>query len=134
MKQSLARVDPVSTYIFDEVDAGVGGAIAESMGCVLAQVSREGQVIAVTHLPQIAAFADQHLRVEKRVQGGRTSAGVARLESDQDRRGEVARMLAGATITASAFDHAAALIAAAQVTSRMRVSRGLRAAPPSASG
>ncbi len=64
VKRTLARKDPVSTYVFDEVDAGIGGAVAEAMGRVLADVSRGRQVICVTHLPQVAAFADRHHRVE----------------------------------------------------------------------
>jgi DNA repair protein RecN (Recombination protein N) len=71
-------------------------------------------VICVTHLPQVAAFADSHHRVEKRVRGGRTATSVASLEGAAERRAEVARMLAGVTVTASALDHADALIAAAR--------------------
>jgi len=114
VKRSLSRNDPVATYVFDEVDAGIGGAVAEAMGRVLSEVSRGRQVICVTHLPQVAAFADRHHRVEKRVQGGRTHAAVALLEGDEDRRREVARMIAGATITESALEHAGALIGAAR--------------------
>jgi len=114
VKRTLSRKDPVATYVFDEVDAGIGGAVAEAMGRVLSEVSRGRQVICVTHLPQVAAFADRHHRVEKRIAGGRTRAAVALLEADEDRRREVARMIAGATITDSALDHAAALIAAAR--------------------
>ncbi|HEY6005362.1 MAG TPA: DNA repair protein RecN [Anaeromyxobacter sp.] len=114
VKQTLSRSDPVSTYVFDEVDAGIGGAVAEAMGRVLSEVSLGRQVICVTHLPQIAAFADRHHRVEKRIQSGRTHAAVALLEADEDRRREVARMIAGATITDSALEHAGALIDAAR--------------------
>jgi DNA repair protein RecN (Recombination protein N) len=126
VKRTLARKDPVATYVFDEVDAGIGGAVAEAMGRVLAEVSRGRQVICVTHLPQVAAFADRHHRVEKRVAGGRTHAAVAALEADEDRRREVARMMAGATITDAALEHAAALILAARTPSP---ERGARAAP-----
>lgn len=113
VKRVLARRDPVSTYVFDEVDSGIGGAVAEAMGRTLADVSRGRQVICVTHLPQVAAFAERHLRVEKRVVEGRTSAAVLPL-SEEERRGELARMLAGATVTASALDHAASLLDAAR--------------------
>ena len=81
MKRVLARRDPVPTYVFDEVDAGIGGAVAESMGRVLSDVSRGRQVVCITHLPQVAAFADRHHRVEKTVSGGRTHTTVALLEA-----------------------------------------------------
>ena len=113
IKRALASGDPVTTYVFDEVDAGVGGAIAEAVGRVLCEVSRGRQVICVTHLPQVAAFADVHLLVEKRVHAGRTATTVVPLATPGDRRGEVARMLAGVTVTDSALEHASALLAAA---------------------
>jgi DNA repair protein RecN (Recombination protein N) len=81
----------------------------------------------VTHLPQVAAFADRHLRVEKRVGGGRTRAAVEVLEGDEDRRREVARMIAGATITDSALGHAAALIDAARAPAQERGKRRVSA-------
>jgi DNA repair protein RecN (Recombination protein N) len=127
VKRTLARRDPVATYVFDEVDAGIGGAVAEAMGRVLAEVSRGRQVICVTHLPQVAAFAERHYRVEKRVSAGRTHTAVLGLDDDEARRREVARMMAGATITESALEHAAALIAAARETAPS--DRGRRAAP-----
>jgi DNA repair protein RecN (Recombination protein N) len=127
VKRVLARRDPVSTYVFDEVDSGVGGAVAEAMGRTLADVARGRQVLCVTHLPQVAAFADRHLRVEKRVVDRRTSAGVVPLE-EAERRAELARMLAGATVTASALDHAASLLEAARAAPA-RPSTGRRAAP-----
>jgi DNA repair protein RecN (Recombination protein N) len=126
VKRALMRTDPVPTYVFDEVDSGIGGAVAEAVGRLLAEVSRGRQVLCVTHLPQVAAFADRHHRVEKRVAGGRTAVRVDPLDTDEERRGEVARMLAGQTVTGSALDHAAALIAAARTPGP---SRGRRAAP-----
>ncbi|HET8539121.1 MAG TPA: DNA repair protein RecN [Anaeromyxobacter sp.] len=126
VKRTLSRKDPVATYVFDEVDAGIGGAVAEAMGRVLSEVSRGRQVICVTHLPQVAAFADRHLRVEKRVGGGRTRAAVEVLNGDEERRREVARMIAGLTITESALGHAAALIEAARTPAP---ERGRRPAP-----
>jgi DNA repair protein RecN (Recombination protein N) len=132
VKRSLARSGTVATHVFDEVDAGIGGAVAEAMGRVLAEVSQEGQVICVTHLPQVAAFADRHFRVEKKVTGGRTATRVEPLEGEEDRRQEVARMLAGVTVTASALEHAAELIAGARSPSwssaRPRVTQGSEAA------
>ncbi len=114
VKRTLSRKDPVATYVFDEVDAGIGGAVAEAMGRVLSEVSRGRQVICVTHLPQVAAFADRHHRVEKRVGSGRTHTAVVPLEDDEERRREVARMMAGATITEAALEHAGALILGAR--------------------
>jgi DNA repair protein RecN (Recombination protein N) len=127
VKRTLARKDPVATYVFDEVDAGIGGAVAEAMGRVLSEVSGGRQVICVTHLPQIAAFADRHHRVEKRVAGGRTHTGVALLEAADERRREVARMIAGATITGSALEHAGALIEAAHTPAPERGKRSTAA-------
>jgi DNA repair protein RecN (Recombination protein N) len=87
---------------------------------MLAEVARGRQVLCVTHLPQVAAFADHHLRVEKRVCGGRTTSSVTPLADPGTRREEVARMLAGAQVTASALDHAAALIEGARGAGRAR--------------
>jgi DNA repair protein RecN (Recombination protein N) len=126
VKRTLSRKDPVATYVFDEVDAGIGGAVAEAMGRVLSDVSRGRQVICVTHLPQVAAFADRHHRVEKRVGGGRTHTAVVALEDDGERRREVARMMAGATITDAALEHAGALILAARAPASQQ---GRRSAP-----
>jgi DNA repair protein RecN (Recombination protein N) len=127
VKRALSRADPVRSYVFDEVDAGIGGAVAEAVGRVLAEVARDRQVICVTHLPQVAAFADLHARVEKRVAGGRTTTGVVPLPDDADRRAEVARMLAGQTVTASALEHAAALISAAREPGKPDAGRPPRA-------
>jgi len=124
VKRALSRADPVRSYVFDEVDAGIGGAVAEAVGRALADVARDRQVICVTHLPQVAAFADRHARVEKRVAGGRTTTGVVPLEGEGERRAEVARMLAGQTVTASAIEHAAALIAGARRHGPRRPPRG----------
>jgi len=114
VKRTLARRGPAATHVFDEVDTGIGGAVAEAMGRVLAEVARDGQVVCITHLPQIAAFADRHHRVEKKVSAGRTHTAVSLLEGEEDRRGEVARLLAGSTVTGSALEHAGALIAEAR--------------------
>ena len=128
VKRVLARKDPVATYVFDEVDAGIGGAVAEAMGRVLADVSRGRQVVCVTHLPQVAAFADRHHRVEKAVSGGRTHTGVVLLAAEEERRREVARMMAGLTVTPTALEHAAALIAAARLPPAS-TKQGRRSAP-----
>jgi DNA repair protein RecN (Recombination protein N) len=90
----FAGADPVPTFVFDEVDAGVGGRAAVEIGRRLARLARSAQVIAVTHLPQVAAFADNHLVVEKSGDGLVTSSGVVQL-GDQARVRELSRMLAG---------------------------------------
>ncbi|MBK6918090.1 MAG: DNA repair protein RecN [Deltaproteobacteria bacterium] len=113
LKGALAAEDRIATYVFDEVDAGVGGAVAESIGRRLQRAAAHHQVLCVTHLPQIAAFADAHFRVGKLQRKGRTITEVARLD-DQERVEEIARMLGGAKVTQSARDHAAELVASAR--------------------
>jgi DNA repair protein RecN (Recombination protein N) len=94
VKQALAQADRALTYIFDEIDTGVGGDTAEVIGRKLKAIARDRQVVAVTHLAQIAAFADQHIHVEKVITAGRTSAKIEVL-SDKQRPWELARMLGG---------------------------------------
>jgi DNA repair protein RecN (Recombination protein N) len=106
----IAQSHPVGTYIFDEVDAGVGGKAAIEVGRRLNLLSKSAQVIVVTHLPQVAAWADTHFRVEKRSDGLIVESGVERL-SDQERVEEIARMLAGLEESASALEHATELLA-----------------------
>ena len=113
VKGVLATGDQVVTYVFDEVDSGVGGAVAEAIGVRLKRTSLDRQVLCITHLPQIAAFADRHYRVQKTERDGRTYTEVVEL-SEAERVEELARMLAGATTTASAREHAAELIAEAR--------------------
>jgi DNA repair protein RecN (Recombination protein N) len=103
--QALARAGQATTYVFDEVDAGVGGGTAVVIGRKLAAIARHKQVLVVTHLPQIAAFADRHVKVTKASTKGRTTVRVAVL-SPEERRDEIARMLGGATKTAQAVAHA----------------------------
>jgi DNA repair protein RecN (Recombination protein N) len=91
--------------VFDEVDSGVGGGTAEVIGRKLKAVSADRQVLAVTHLAQIAAFADQHIRVEKEVARGRTTVRVEVLDGKQ-RAAELARMLGGARPSREAAAHA----------------------------
>jgi DNA repair protein RecN (Recombination protein N) len=108
----LAGADPVPTMVFDEVDAGVGGRAAVEVGRRLARLARTAQVVVVTHLPQVAAFADHHLCVVKDEAGAVTSSGVALLD-DAGRVRELARMLAGQEDSATALAHAEELLAAA---------------------
>jgi DNA repair protein RecN (Recombination protein N) len=99
----------VRTLVFDEVDAGIGGRAAETVGRRLKQLARSNQVLCVTHLPQIAGFADRHFRVEKNEQKGRTAATVRELASEERTR-EIGRMISGERLTAEALKHAAQLI------------------------
>ena len=98
------------TFIFDEVDSGIGGRVAESVGQRLKRLARDGQVLCVTHLPQIACFADQHYYVEKFERAGRTLTAVTQLASEKDRVRELARMLSGSQITDAVLKHAAAML------------------------
>jgi DNA repair protein RecN (Recombination protein N) len=108
----FAGADPVPTFVFDEVDAGVGGKAAVEVGRRLARLARIAQVIVVTHLPQVAAFADAHLVVEKSDDGSVTRSGVIRLD-DQGRVRELSRMLAGLEDSEFGRAHAEELLAAA---------------------
>jgi DNA repair protein RecN (Recombination protein N) len=97
------------TLVFDEIDTGIGGEVALSIGEYLAQIGARKQIFCVTHLASIAVRADNHLKVEKRNKGGRTLTGVSVLRGE-DRRQEIARMLAGGAGTA-ALAHADELLA-----------------------
>ncbi|WP_328316736.1 DNA repair protein RecN [Streptomyces sp. NBC_00388] len=109
----FAGSDPVPTYLFDEVDAGVGGKAAVEVGRRLARLARNAQVVVVTHLPQVAAFADRQLLVEKTNDGSVTSSGVTVLEGE-DRVRELSRMLAGQEDSETARAHAEELLATAR--------------------
>ncbi|MFD3780113.1 DNA repair protein RecN [Streptomyces sp. NPDC058612] len=109
----FAGSDPVPTYLFDEVDAGVGGKAAVEVGRRLAKLAKSAQVVVVTHLPQVAAFADRQLLVEKTSDGSVTRSGVTVLEGEARIR-ELSRMLAGHEDSASARAHAEELLAAAR--------------------
>jgi DNA repair protein RecN (Recombination protein N) len=113
LKNVLSSDDRVSTYVFDEVDAGVGGAVAQAIGLRLRHAARDHQVLCITHLPQIAAFADAHYRVEKRNKGERTITRVVRLDEEQ-RVEELARMLGGARVSDTGREHARQLLADAR--------------------
>jgi DNA repair protein RecN (Recombination protein N) len=113
LKVVLAATDAVPVLIFDEVDAGIGGKTADTVGKKLRQVARTRQVLCVTHLPQIAAYADLHFRVEKREEEGRTATTVAVLVKN-DRVREVARMLGGESVTDTSLQHALELITQAR--------------------
>ena len=93
------------TLVFDEIDIGIGGRAAEAVGQKLKTLARSQQVLCITHLPQIAAFADQHFLIEKVEKRGRTQTGVRRMEP-AERVAEIARMLSGATLTDTSLKHA----------------------------
>ena len=113
----LAQTHPVGTYIFDEVDAGVGGKAAIEVGRRLAVLAQHSQVIVVTHLPQVAAWADTHFVVKKSSDGSISQSDVEKLDT-QNRIEEIARMLAGLEGSSSAREHAAALLAMRESISR----------------
>lgn len=113
----LAQTHPVGTYIFDEVDSGVGGKAAIEVGRRLAALAKHSQVIVVTHLPQVAAWADTHFVVKKSDDGSISQSDVEKLDI-QNRIEEIARMLAGLEGSSSAREHAAELLAMRESISR----------------
>ena len=101
------------TLVFDEIDIGIGGRAAEAVGQKLKSLSRGQQILCVTHLPQIAAFADQHFLIDKRESDGRTKTKISLLD-DRARTHEIARMVSGAKVTETSLQHAAQMIAASR--------------------
>ncbi len=102
---TTSQLGTAQTLIFDEVDAGVGGAVAETVGRLMQQLGQDRQVLAVTHLPQVAACADHHLVVAKQLTGGATLSSVSPVQGEQ-RVGEVARMLGGERLSDTTLAHA----------------------------
>lgn len=113
LKRVLAGMGPVGLYVFDEVDTGVGGAIAEVIGRRLSDVAAHHQVLCITHSPQVAAYGDQHFHVSKAIAAGRTYSRIHRL-SPAERQEEMARMLGGVDLTASTREAAGDLLDAAR--------------------
>ncbi|MCK4255702.1 hypothetical protein KAX35_02345, partial [candidate division WOR-3 bacterium] len=109
LKKVLAELDKIPTLIFDEIDIGVSGRIADKVGDKLKELSKRHQVICITHLPQIAAKGDTHLRVEKILSSGKTDVKVKELHG-KDREEEIASLIAGKKVTESARRHARALL------------------------
>jgi DNA repair protein RecN (Recombination protein N) len=105
LKAILAEKGSVETLVFDEVDAGIGGSVAEAVGIKLSKLARYHQIICITHLPQIAKFGDNHFRITKNVSHGRTITSINPL-NEKDRIKEIARMLGGMEITKTTLDHA----------------------------
>lgn len=105
-KTLLSDIDRIPTIIFDEVDTGIGGRIAEAVGRLLAKVSEKHQIICITHLPQISVFADNHILVKKEIKGKETFTRVVKLDEEMKKL-EIARMLGGQEITEKTMEHAA---------------------------
>ncbi|MEO0251413.1 MAG: DNA repair protein RecN [candidate division WOR-3 bacterium] len=105
IKRVLAEVDDVGTLVFDEADTGIGGKVAEMVGKKMKSISKNRQVIVITHLPQIAAFGDTHFLVEKKMEGNRTLVNIRKLTEDERKR-EIARMLSGEKITEESIKYA----------------------------
>jgi DNA repair protein RecN (Recombination protein N) len=105
------RSNPQRTLVFDEIDTGIGGRAAEAVGKKLKALGAHNQVLCVTHLPQIASFADHHLLIEKHEVGGRTRTTIRQLDAKQ-RKEEVARMLSGAKLTDTSLKHAEQMLKA----------------------
>ncbi|KYF73952.1 DNA repair protein RecN [Sorangium cellulosum] len=114
LKRVLAECGPAGLYVFDEVDSGVGGAVADKIGRAIGDVARHHQVLCITHLAPIAAFADAHFVVAKENAGGIAKSSVARVDK-KDRIAEVARMLSGAKVTGASLKAATELIEAARL-------------------
>ena len=113
LEVALAGTSPVPTFVFDEVDAGVGGKAAIEVGARLARLARTAQVLVVTHLPQVAAYADRHVVVQKSSDGSVTTSGLTVLD-DAERVRELSRMLAGVEESDSGLAHARELLEAAR--------------------
>jgi len=119
--------------VFDEVDAGIGGAVAEIVGRELRALGARGQVLCVTHLPQVACQAHHHLRVTK-LTDGRTTRTTLTEPTGNDRVEELARMLGGIEVTAKAREHARDMLAAMQAPSNAAAEGTRRPRPPAARG
>jgi DNA repair protein RecN (Recombination protein N) len=129
----LPEESTAPTLVFDEVDTGIGGAEAEAVGRKLQALAGGGQILAVTHLPQVACFGDLHFKVGKEVRDGRTHAQVDLLDPEV-RVGEIARMLGGKEITATSREHARELLAAGRDVGRWEDRAGRQASKKGKAG
>ncbi|HET9450480.1 MAG TPA: DNA repair protein RecN [Aggregicoccus sp.] len=128
LKRALAGSDGCGSYILDEADSGVSGAIADVVGRMIKDVSGHRQVLCITHLPQVAAYADAHLLIRKDLRGERTVSEVVALAAGSERTQELARMLSGVEVTREALGAAEALVRSAQQRSARAAPAGRRAA------
>ena len=110
MKSVLARTGAIPTMIFDEIDVGVGGRTAQTIGDKLEALAQSAQIMCITHLPQIASRAGTHFFIEKQVHEGRTTVSVAPLDSE-GRVEEIARMLGGSRRSDTVVQHAREMLA-----------------------
>lgn len=113
LKSALSKADPVPTLVFDEIDVGIGGKVAEAVGKRLARLAKTHQVVCITHLPQIAKYAERHLSVSKSTRGGRTLTSIRTLDADS-RVEELARMTSGAAVTKASLAHAREMLESAK--------------------
>ena len=109
LKAVMARFQGMPTLIFDEIDSGVSGSVADKMGSMICRMGETMQVISITHLPQVAAKGDAHFVVSKRFDGGRSISSIRQV-SGEEREQEIARLLSGASITPEALANARALL------------------------
>lgn len=123
MKRSLAGADASGCAVLDEADSGLSGAAAEAVGRMIREVSAHRQVLCITHLPQVAAFADHHLLIEKERRGERTHSRVVALDEEGGRTRELARMLSGVEVTREALGAAEALLRSAHRAARVETPR-----------
>ncbi|MEW5739225.1 MAG: DNA repair protein RecN, partial [Myxococcota bacterium] len=124
LKSALAGSDSCRCSVFDEADAGIGGAVADVVGRLIKELSAHRQVLCITHLPQVAAHADAHLRIEKGESKGRTRSVVRVLAPGEPRAQELARMLSGVEVTREALGAAEALLRSAVRGARLTRARG----------
>ena len=110
LKSLMSKFSFMPTMIFDEIDTGVSGSVADRMGSMICSMGSDMQVLAITHLPQVAAKGDAHFLVSKSEQNGKTVTSIRRIEGE-DRVKEIARLLSGATISAEAEANARVLLA-----------------------
>jgi DNA repair protein RecN (Recombination protein N) len=127
LKRALCSADECCCYVLDEADAGVGGAVAEVVARMLREISLHRQVLFITHLPQVAAYADHHLRIEKGERDGRSASKVVRLQTPAARTEELARMLSGLQVTSEARGAAEALVRSARRSQVVSTARATRA-------
>ncbi|HPS20478.1 MAG TPA: DNA repair protein RecN [Candidatus Omnitrophota bacterium] len=114
LKKALTKVDPIPVLIFDEIDAQIGGRLGTVTGKKLKELSSERQVLLITHLPQIASFADKHLKVTKKVSNNHTSTVITCLDDETSRVDEIAKMMSGDKSNDISLKHAKEMLAAAQ--------------------